>query len=346
MFVNPRSNTTPWAAAIFALLGLLWCGYVAFPTSSPCTTAGCALYQDTKVFGISMWALGGAAFLVLAFLCLRGYRFLAWHLARLCLAIDCFLLILMSFTATCVYCLVVAALFALIFFSLRKTVNARSNEAVRFSILLPFWFGLFLSNTVLVLDEVADRWSIAGPENAQVTVFFSPSCEYCHNALLETEGKARLLPVIKDEGDLEAILRLEKLLAQGVPMREALIRSKSDQEMKPEISLTARMLLAVQLQRNKAYVFKHGNGVLPLVIIEGGPSGDSLGKQRPASTDASTESPPAGQRENAPGQPLNTTAPPPFDGPVSGAENQENPALPFEVDQLGNCPDGATEPCD
>ena len=80
----------PWSTLVFALLGLFWCGFVAFPTANPppCLTSGCALFRYGRVAGLSLWWVGGAHFFLLTILCLRGNRILARGLAMVALFVD------------------------------------------------------------------------------------------------------------------------------------------------------------------------------------------------------------------------------------------------------------------
>ncbi len=343
---SPRFNkSTPWGATFFALLGLLWCGYVAFPISKPpCTLSGCSLFQDGKIFGISLWWIGGAFFFVETILCLRGMRFLAYQLARLALFFDCILMLIMFFTAPCSYCIIVAVFLALTYFCLRiPGGNGGLRDKARFGMLLfPVWCGLMLGNTVLLVDEFTPRWSIAGDEAAEVSIYFSPSCKYCHNAMLAAEGKARLYPIVRDEGDLEAVLRLEHLLSQHVPMAEALERAMSADEPVPPTSAFKRLIsLPIQLLRNKTYVFKHGHGMLPLVVISGGPGAETVARPS-ASPQPSSESSPG--REPSSEVPANAT---PENGMTyhnNEPGQQQQGVLPWNLDSTGRC-DETVEDC-
>lgn len=92
-----------------ALLGMLFCIWTALGNEVAfCVTAGCSLYQDLVIGGLSMWWIGTAAFGVLACLALLGAVPAGHFLAGLTLLGDIFLLLLMALTSPCVSCLVVA----------------------------------------------------------------------------------------------------------------------------------------------------------------------------------------------------------------------------------------------
>ncbi len=274
MSMNSRSAPIPWGAFFFALLGLMWCGYIAFPTGtpSPCTTSGCALFRDSRIAGISLWWVGGAYFFLLAIVCLRANRRLAHLMAKTALALDCLLLLLMFVTAPCRDCLIVAAFFCLTFFCLRPSAGGWFLEEPRLSLLLPLWLGLFLGNVAVAAEEQVPLWAMANPEQSQVRIFFAPSCPACREALVAYGDTAALYPVEERPGDLEAVIRLNSLLRAGVPMRAALKRSLSPEEPLPSTSAVDLLLLNVHMLRNKASVLRQGFSALPLIQVNGMPA--------------------------------------------------------------------------
>lgn len=63
----------PGGALAAALLGMLFCIWTALGNEVAfCVTAGCSLYQDLVIGGLSMWWIGTAAFGALVFLALLG----------------------------------------------------------------------------------------------------------------------------------------------------------------------------------------------------------------------------------------------------------------------------------
>ncbi|MDL2316351.1 hypothetical protein LJC59_04645 [Desulfovibrio sp. OttesenSCG-928-A18] len=273
-----RSTTTPWLALLFALMGLVWCGYVAFPTThpAPCLTSGCELFRDTRFGGVSLWWVGGAYFFLLTVICLRGNRPLAAMLSSFALFMDALLLLIMFFTAPCFDCLVVAALLGMSYLVLRPAASGSGNkfqEDVRRSFLLPVWFGLFLGNAVLAAEEQAPPYIMGNAEATQVRVYFAPSCPACRAAIISLGHSAALYPVEEKEGDFEAVMRLSALLKNGMGMEEALLRSLNEEEALPDMSFFERMTLKIQLLRNKAAVWSQGFRALPLIVINGMPGG-------------------------------------------------------------------------
>ena len=319
---------TPWAALFFVLLGLVWCGYIAFPIGnpSPCLSSGCTLFKDARIQGVSLWWVGGAYFFILAIICLRGKINLARRLSHFGLAADALLLIVMFFTAPCRDCLVVAALLGLSFCALRPAHQAWFSGHPASSILLPFWFGLFLGNAILAADEALPPYTVTPMENTVVRIYFSPSCNACRDALLAYGQNAALFPVAERPGDMEAIQRLEALLASGIPMAAALPRSLDPGEPLPARDLVSKAILYARLLNNRAEILKQGFTALPLIQINGMPR-----KSPPPQSSVPLHDPKIGGHTPRGSQAL---VPEP-------AEVE----LPWDTTDLASCTQNATEPC-
>ncbi len=286
-------KSTPWASLFFALLGLIWCGYVAFPTANPapCSTSGCALFRDFTFSGISLWWVGGAYFFLLAVLCLRGHRSLARFMAMLALFADAVLLLVMFLTAPCVQCLIVAALMGLCYYTLRKPAPDGWFAGVETapSLLLPIWFGLLLGNAALAMNEQLPLYALGNTRSSEAElrprIFFSPSCGACREALSHFGNAAILYPVMEKEQDFDAIVRFAALLKANVPVHEAVSRSIDPDAPVPALALHERSLLSVQLFRNKAALMRQGFRGLPLVQI------NAWQGARPTPLESSTKEP-------------------------------------------------------
>lgn len=352
MSMFSRSRTIPWPALFFTLSGLVWCGYVAFPTTSsaPCVTSGCALLQDARFFGLSLWWVGGAYFFLLAMLCLRGNRSLARRLAAAALLADSFLLLLMFLTGPCFDCLVVAFFFGMVYWTLRAGGNTDMFVSARRGscLLLPLWFGLFLGNVVLAAEERLPRQVLGNAGAADtIRVYFSPSCKACREALLLLGDSAALYPVEEEQGDMDAIIRLARLLENQVPMEKALAESLDSDRPVPSLSFYEHTLLRVQLLRNKTMVLRQGFRALPLIQINGMPEGKAastgVGEALPA-----TSFPPGGlsgetRRENGqPGIRLEM-------GESGRTEAPSGPDVTdflHGIDSLNQCGGAGNAPCD
>lgn len=366
--MRSQAHSVPWLTLLFALLGLAWCGYMAFPTASPppCATSGCALFRDTKFAGLSLWGVGGGYFFVLAVLCLRGRQVLARQLSLLALFLDALLLLVMFLTAPCFDCLVVAALIGLGYYSLIGSGEGWFQEASKTSILLPVWFGLFLGNAVLAGNEMLPAHSINGKNKADLRIYFSPTCPACREALTAFGDKAVLYPVLEGEGDMAPLLRLEAFLAAKMPMAEAVERSLDPAEPVPDLSFYRRALLELQLVRNKAALMRQGFRALPLIQVNGmpghastsleraslpgRPGAQATGEPQGANAQPGAHSAPNGQ--GAPEAPTDGFSPwpeqpgrPPAVPPAPLHDNGGLPEFLQGADTLRSCGGENTEPC-
>ena len=273
--MRTQASSTPWATFFFALLGLIWCGYMAFPTANPapCVTSGCELFRDARIVGVSLWWVGGAYFFLLAILCLRGNRNAVRILAMLALSADAVLLVVMFFTAPCFDCLVVAAIVGLCYYTSLQPAPGSwfTGTAAKPSILLPVWFGLFLGNAVLMADEQIPLYALGNTRTSEVRVYFSPSCKACRDAVSALGDTAVLHPVMESEEDFDSIVRLAALLRDNVPAHEAILRSINESEPTPILAPHELAILRLQLLRNKARLMRQGFRAVPLVQVNGWP---------------------------------------------------------------------------
>lgn len=315
-----------WPTFIFSLLGFLWCAYIAFPMDAqlPCATSGCEIFRDTKFAGLSLWWVGGAFFLVYSLVCLRGYRLLAWLFILTALFLDALLLIIMLFTAPCLDCLVVAALMGIC----ACTLLPLSRETPGFrllALLIPIWFGLFLSNGVLSINEQLPEYTISGESKGEVRLYFSPSCSACREAIRSLGTRATLYPVEEREDDFDTIILMERFIREGASPAEALERSLAE-DGPVAMPLTERVIISMQLLRNKAAVMRQGFRALPLIQINGMPR---LGI---ADTQQSAPAPAGNAGASSRDRKLDT--------------HEDLPDFLQNSDSLGQCVQGSDEPCD
>ena len=123
-----RSREILTGSLCVTLLAAAFCVWSAFGNDvNFCVTAGCSLYQDFTVGGVSLWWLGTGTFALLALLALLGAAAAGRLLAGLALLGDICLLLLMALTAPCVSCLVVAVFFALSYLGFRQAEPAQAR---------------------------------------------------------------------------------------------------------------------------------------------------------------------------------------------------------------------------
>lgn len=285
-----------------ALLGMAFCLWSAFGNDiNFCVTAGCSLYQDFSIGGVSLWWLGMTAFAGLFLLALVGAS--AWGVVFSALALtgDIALLLLMVFTAPCISCLVVAVFFALSFCAFRRAyADEERRGPQRHSLLLLIWMALFLVNVGVAVRSQNDVWAIndlvpneEGNIAPSVRMFFSPSCPSCRQGVDILSGKVDVgfYPVTESPEDLIKILAMRKHLDDGLSMAEAL--AQSQKAVREDVSLWSpdAVWLRFRLLRNKAHIFLAGSRTIPFFEYHGLPSMLVRQAQRAATAPANAASP-------------------------------------------------------
>ena len=296
-----QTTRIPWGAFFLALLGGIFCGLEAGPWQEllPCPGSGCRLFRDVAIQGISLWWFGLAGFAAIALLCLWRLRPQAYFAAAVGLFRDILLLVLMFFTAPCISCLGAALLFALVFLCLRRpdTGSAarygQERQRLNPSILFFVWLVLFLANIGAAANEKLGAWAIAGNEDSPRRVYFSPSCPACREAVRHLDGQAAFIPLLEQEGDFDAIARMQVGLKAGGSVFEALEQANTGSG-KADLSLIEATLLRIRLLRNKGIVMGLGFEQIPLIMINGMPRLESpSSSQTPPAASLPAALPPA-----------------------------------------------------
>ncbi|MDL2210842.1 hypothetical protein LJC26_08605 [Desulfovibrio sp. OttesenSCG-928-O18] len=271
MFFSPQRLPVSWLSVCIALIGAAYCGLQVAPVpfEVPCPGTGCHLFQDFFFYGISLWWVGVAYFAFMALACFRRAQMLALTVAGLALCADGVLLVIMLFTAACVTCLGAAALMGVLFFILRRHVYSKSPQPAGPSFVLLAWGGLFIAALALAGTEQVRPWHIAGTEQMERRVYFSPSCPACRDAITVFADQAMFIPVAERESDYPAIFAMQRALESGKNMPEALAAAQNPPAY-PALSLENAMF-RLRLLRNKAEVLRLGFDQLPLIMINGMP---------------------------------------------------------------------------
>lgn len=390
MFMLRSKKSQPlWGTALIALLACAFCLFNIYlhspeameSASQFCPTNGCALYHDFTVFGISLWFVGAVSFLLIFFFCLKGSRSIVLFLSAAGLILDSALLALLLFTSPCVSCLGVALAFGLIYLSARYNADQRQPASFKPGWLFVLWAVLFFSNIFSALEESFGSWVIAGPENAGIKLYFSPSCPACVEALygLADNPEAAFLPVAKNESDKETILRLNHELRAGGSFADAFNRAQNS-ILPANTGPFERALLSFKLYRNRAESMRLGNKTLPLLIVTNiptllahpgtqqqrngaaGRSGVGLPEARytdePMPMGNMTPRQAAGDSQNRPqdnqGEAAQAHRQAPGVSPLRAGGNATTANPTFAPDDLqnlfsepgiGNCPDNSAAPC-
>lgn len=275
--MNPTSQVSK-SAALLCVLGLAFCAWVyTGQAEEACFTAGCQLYQETSLAGVSLWVVGMAAFFLLGVLSLLGYAPLACALTFLGVFCDAFLLGLLLFTAPCLFCLIFAFLLFATYLVLRASLRmqGRSFSPVRFLVLC-VWAFFFTCNVGVVLKTAAPEWAISeNVEDANVHMYFSPSCTACRRGIETLSGSVDVafFPVAESDWDIVRVTRMQEELAKGENMLDALTAASAvERPGSLELWRPHMVLLRLRLLVNKAHVYTSGGGRVPFFEYRGLPS--------------------------------------------------------------------------
>lgn len=206
-----------------AAVGAAYC-LVSLGEGHPlCATSGCEIYANYKLLGFSLYGWGLVAFALLAILAGPGCK---PHVKQplygaLCLALtlDSALLAYQALFWTCLSCLLIAALIGLI--ALAGYWNHPYCRTRLYRALAATWFILFSVVSLLVAKEVVSTpWILAGSEEAEARIYFSPTCQACQSVTLDLlDGpdvdKVAFIPVAKSPEDARRIAVVVALGPKG-----------------------------------------------------------------------------------------------------------------------------------
>lgn len=255
--------------------------------SVPCFSAGCTLYQNFALHGISLWWGGIVAFGVLSLLAFGGRAEIGRLLAGIGLWLDSLLFIVMLLTLPCFACMIVGILLACSYLAFVHA-SAQSRRRIGhspekfLSLPLGIWLICFLLLSGVSLNSFMQPWSIQLPQegkDAVVHIFFSPSCTACRRLVMQLpQEQARNVawyPVAEEEQDLAVIRALHQRLEEKKDTNVASALNASLTVSAPSTLdfFTPEMLfLRFRLWRNQASVLKSGGGILPFVAFRGVPA--------------------------------------------------------------------------
>ncbi len=249
-----------------ALAGFLFCIMSALGiTDNLCVTQGCEVYRGYTVAGVSLYWLGAAVFLLLAMISLwpGSYGVLA-ILTGLVLVGNFVFLIMQFLLWPCTSCLIVAALLG----SFAWCLSVQVKSGLR--MLCMVWLLLFSANLLLLARDSIAPWPVLGKTNAEIQIFFSPSCPACREVVEnfldrpDIEPYVAFYPVAKDDGDRQRINLLVRNLRQGMPPKQAF--STHWQTFTRLDQLGNNWFLALNLWRNQIHLAKKSAVQVPLII--------------------------------------------------------------------------------
>ncbi|MFV0350074.1 MAG: hypothetical protein ACK5JO_15985 [Halodesulfovibrio sp.] len=293
MFEQSRKNKAAWVPAFLAVAGVTFSTLQALGKADVlCITTGCELFKTISIQGYSLWWAGTLFFSFMLLLCLTGRRGPALAVAGLALFIDTLLLVFMAFTAPCFSCLVVAVLIALTFVTLYRDNGTRNRKP---SILLIVWLFAFCPNVFGTMNETMGTWAIAGPEQPDMQIFFSPSCPVCLATIerfaANPDAHIAFFPVAEQENDVKTIARISAYMDEGTSFFVAFKRAVRDTS---SVNASPSLSLRWDLFRNKARLGTLGVTKIPVLITNGVPQSLLAPAQQPAA--AFTPAPDASQQ--------------------------------------------------
>ena len=264
-------------AFLLSLLGACFTSWSAWGNAIDlCFTAGCTIYQDATVAGVSMWWIGTGGFGLLALLAIAGRPGPALFVSAAVLFLDCLLLLLLAFTAPCVACLIAGIFFALTYAAFRNSAADAKFPPAR-SWLLLFWSFLLVANLLNVARSEMGTWAIKESADPYLKLYFSPSCPACQEGIRVLSGRTDVsfYAVSKSEQDTLLIAAMKHAVQRGASMAEALRRAP-EAPAPTGVGLYApgMLLLRFALLRNNSYALNAGGGVLPLIEHLGLPQGN------------------------------------------------------------------------
>ena len=240
-----------------------------------CFTAGCTIYQDTTVAGISVWWIGTGSFTLLGLLAVAGRPGLAFFASAVALFLDCLLLLLLAVTSPCVACLITGMFFGLIYAAFRNAAADFRRPFSR-SWLLLFWSCLLIANLLNVVRSETGTWAMKEAVEPNMKFYFSPTCAACQEGIraLSDKTDVSFYAVSKSEQDTLLIAAMKHAVQQGASMAEALKRApEAPAPSGASLYAPDMLLLRFALLRNKSYALNAGGGVLPLIEYLGLPQG-------------------------------------------------------------------------
>ncbi len=278
--MNRRSHHALPGTALLCLAALLFCLWVSFGGGPEiCFTAGCSLYRDFTVAGVSLWFVGAAAFAALGILAVSGRAGAGHALAAAGLVIDTCLLILMVLTAPCFNCMVTALFLLAVFLSFRSACSSESGPERSgrrgHSLILMVWGFCFLCNTGIVLKSQVPLYCLSdNADEAAVRYYFSPSCPACRQGIEQLSGSidTAFFPVAENDLDVARVARMEEALARGSNMAQALAEARAaDYAGACGPFGCGPLMLRLRLLCNKAHLLMEAGAVVPFVEYRGLP---------------------------------------------------------------------------
>ncbi|NLV25290.1 MAG: hypothetical protein GXY54_10975 [Deltaproteobacteria bacterium] len=260
-------------AILLSLIGLAFCLANLFGADLLCTTDGCAIYHDYRIFGLNLYAVGAAGFVAMAALLLLSMRRQVDALLMLVvvggLLIETALLAYQYLFWVCSSCLVAALLFGLVVLLAFLAFPSLRRRWLYGMAGLWLVFALFVSFAV-AKETLSQPWlPFGGP--GPVQVFFSPTCASCREAVLAIldryphRDRVAFIPVSKGaEDDRRLAAALARLRQPGT--EAAALRHLFEPLAPGGAAATLSYKDRFRLWSNKIHLAARGFTAIPQVI--------------------------------------------------------------------------------
>jgi len=254
---------------VSALLGLALCLFNAAGAEIFCVTQGCAIYAGYSLFGQSFYVFGAGGFAIILLLALSARksesgRALLYGALLTGLFLDTLLLVWQLLYWPCSSCLVVAILLGAA--GVGFLTRFGSARRVLLKGVLLVWLVVLVPSVVAVGKEVlVAPWPIYQASEADIEVFFSPTCPACSSEVAKLLNSAQVdrlafYPIAKSEYDVRLVATFMQRGMTGVQDLEKLFDSEPDPKIQPSLELRWR------LSRNKMVLARYGAKTIPFIV--------------------------------------------------------------------------------
>ncbi len=272
-----------YCALFFSFLALTFSGYNAFFEDTIfCITSGCHVLSDFNILGFSLWLYSFLFFVIINTLLVTKKEIIAFILLGLGLLADVALLVLMLFTAPCFSCLIIALIMAFSFLTLAYT---RKLKSISYTI-LGIWALLFIINAGAMAKSFVSPYTIyINPDykedvySSSMRIFFSPSCLACREAVnklgseeMTIQADIAWIPVPEHSQDIILIVQLERLIAKGLSLQDALEEVLLSPQQSSFDTLVPELIMQIKLLANQSLLNDRGTSRIPFVEYTGLPA--------------------------------------------------------------------------
>jgi hypothetical protein len=263
-----RKNDLKLAEFSFYLIGLFVCIVLANDMIPDfCSTNGCMITKKFSIAGINLYWVGALFFATCFSLSVFKKFNMLGNLALTAIVVDSILLLVLLVLLPCTSCLLVGALIFGISTVLYFQKIITSNKIKTIS---SIWIILFAINIVFVGKSFVQPWAIYGNNNAEVKIYFSPTCEACKKAVIEaiesSPSNIALYPIAKNEKDYNLVNILACNIQQNHNPKECIENCLEEESQVKDNKTFDSLILAFNLFKNKLALLSMNVTEVPLVM--------------------------------------------------------------------------------